>query len=127
MRKTALCSLALVGCWIWTSCSSTAPSPRSHPGNQVTDVPGLQHDGAVRLPNQWFLKPVGKQILVGDFPANMAVHPSGKFAAVLHCGYGPHEVIVIDLKEGELVSRVGINQSFYGIHFSQAGDRVFCS
>ncbi|MDB6030593.1 MAG: Phosphoesterase family protein [Verrucomicrobiales bacterium] len=91
------------------------------------DVPGLQHDGAVRLPNQWFLRPAGKQILVGDFPANMVIHPSGKFAAVLHCGYGQHEIIIVDLKEGKLVSRAGINQSFYGIHFSQNGDRVFCS
>ena len=51
-------------------------------------LPGLQRDGSVLLPNQWSLRPVGKQLPVGDFPINVALHPGGRFAAVLHGGYG---------------------------------------
>ena len=74
-------------------------------------LPGIQEDGAVRLPNQWFLRPVGKQIVVGDFPVNMALHPSGKFAAVLHCGNGPHEIVVLEIPGGRLVSRATTESS----------------
>src|SRR4051812_41877194 len=50
----------------------------------AADLPGQRPDGSVLLPNQWVLRPVGKQIAVGDFPVNLAIHPEGKFAAVLH-------------------------------------------
>src|SRR5436189_6214189 len=38
-------------------------------------LPGKQSDGSVLLPNQWSLRPVGKQVELGDFPINVAVHP----------------------------------------------------
>ncbi|HXJ55145.1 MAG TPA: alkaline phosphatase family protein [Verrucomicrobiae bacterium] len=90
-------------------------------------LPGIQEDGSVRLPNQWFLRPAGKQILVGDFPVNLALHPGGKFVAVLHCGNGTHEIIVLELPSGRLVSRVGVEESFYGLAFAPDGSRIFCS
>ena len=43
----------------------------------------------------WSLRPVGKQVMLGDFPVNIAVHPSSRFAAVLHSGYSEHEIIVV--------------------------------
>jgi len=61
-------------------------------------LPGLQRDGSVLLPNQWSLRPVGRQINVGDFPVNIALHPGGAFAAVLHSGWGQHEVRILDVK-----------------------------
>src|SRR4051812_11346423 len=60
-------------------------------------LPGLRKDGFVQLPNQWKLSPVGKQIEVGDLPVNIQLHPTGQFAAVLHCGMKDHEVVVLDL------------------------------
>ena len=42
----------------------------------------------IRLPNQWSLRPVGRHLALGDFPVNLALHPSGKYLAVLHAGYG---------------------------------------
>ena len=91
------------------------------------DVPGQQADGAMRLPNQWFLSPVGKQIVLGDFPVNIAVHPGGKFAAILHCGNGQHEITVIEIESGKLISRAGIEEAFYGLAFSKDGKTIFCS
>ncbi len=91
------------------------------------DAPGQIDDTTVRLPNQWLLKPVGFQIRVGDFPSNIAVHPSGAFAAVLHCGYGTHEIVIVDIAAREIHSRVRVNESFHGIAFSRDGSRLFCS
>src|SRR5512139_3434704 len=98
--------LVVGGMLALTSCSS--PQLRSsNPASEASqlDLPGARGDGAVRLPNQWWLRPVGKQLPVGDFPVNIALHPSGKFAAILHCGYGQHEIIVVDVAAWKIVSR----------------------
>ena len=89
--------------------------------------PGVQADGRTLLPNQWTLQPAGKQIPLGDFPVHIAVHPSGAWAAVLHCGYGTHEIVVVDLKRNEIASRTKLQQSFYGLTFDPEGKRLFAS
>src|SRR5215510_809412 len=89
--------------------------------------PGPQTDGSVLLPNQWKLHPVGRQVMVGDFPVNIAVHPGGRFAAVLHCGYGDHEIALLDLNQTRVVSRVTLAEAFYGIAFTPDGNRLFAS
>src|SRR5689334_2398098 len=89
--------------------------------------PGPQEDGSVLLPNLWSLRPAGKQVLLGDFPVNVAVHPSGKWAAALHSGYGQNEVTVVQLPAGEVISRAPINESFYGLAFNARGTELFCS
>lgn len=93
----------------------------------AADLPGQKPDGSVLLPNQWSLRPVGQQVGVGDFPVNMVVHPGGKFAAVLHCGYSQHEIVVLDLTTRAIASRTKINEAFYGLSFSKDGARLFCS
>ncbi len=129
MRNTLLLftGLGLMGLAACSSVENQNTSTRTVEANRNIDVPGQTADGAVRLPNQWFLRPVGKQILVGDFPENIAVHPSGKFAAVLHCGYGQHEIVVLEIASGKLVSRAALEESFYGITFSKDGRKVVCS
>jgi DNA-binding beta-propeller fold protein YncE len=79
------------------------------------------------LPNQWSLRPVGKQLTVGDFPVNVALHPAGRFAAVLHSGWGQHEVRIIDVKSGQPVSQAAIEESFYGLAWSPDGKALFAS
>src|ERR1700716_3918676 len=64
-------------------------------------LPGLQPGGHVLLPNQWSLRPAGKQVPLGDFPVNLALHPTGRWAAVLHAGHGTHEVQIVDLQKGK--------------------------
>ncbi len=93
----------------------------------VPELPGGQKDGAVLLPNQWSLRPVGKQVEVGDFPVNIALHPEGQFAAVLHCGYGQHEVQILDVGTAKIVSRANIAESFYGCAFSPDGTTLVLS
>src|SRR5689334_24204960 len=79
-------------------------------------LPGLHKDGFVQLPNQWKLSPVGRQIEVGDLPVNIQLHPTGQFAAVLHCGMKDHEVVVPDLNPAHrrIVSRAVADQAPYG-------------
>jgi YVTN family beta-propeller protein len=95
----------------------------------VPDVPGARGNGTVLLPNLWSLRPVGRQIPLGDFPVNIALSPNGRFAAVLHSGNSENEIIVVDLKTNSVgvVSRASIEESFYGLAFSPDGKQLFCS
>jgi len=88
---------------------------------QPVRTPGPQADGSVILPNQWSLRPAGRQTEVGDFPVAIAMHPDGRHAAVLHCGHGPHEVVILDVDTGKVVSRTAVHEAFYGIAFDAAG------
>src|SRR5205085_11673202 len=84
--------------------------------------PGVQSPGHVLLPMQWSLRPAGKQIKLGDFPANIALHPTERFAAILHTGYGDHEIQVVDLDKQLIVSSAKLPQAFYGLAFAPRGD-----
>jgi YVTN family beta-propeller protein len=96
-------------------------------GTSPLELPGKRPDGSVLLPNQWSLRPVGKQVELGDFPVNVAVHPGGRFAAVLHSGYSAHEILVVDISSADVVSRTGVHETFYGLEFSKDGRQLFCS
>ncbi len=105
------------------------PAPSAAHGNTMRQLPGLGPDGAVRLPNQWSLRPAGKQFPLGDFPVNMALHPSGRWLAVLHAGYGTHEVVIVDLRRDapRIACRVPVDQAFYGLCFALEGNLLFAS
>ncbi|MCI0703125.1 MAG: beta-propeller fold lactonase family protein [Planctomycetia bacterium] len=92
-------------------------------------LPGLRQDGFVQLPNQWSLKPAGRHLEVGDFPVNIAIHPTGEFAAVLCAGFGPHEVMIVDLnpERTRVLSRVQIDQAFYGLTWGTDGKQLYAS
>jgi DNA-binding beta-propeller fold protein YncE len=90
-------------------------------------LPGIQADGRVLLPDGWTLDPVGKQITLGDFPVNLALHPNGRHAAVLHSGWGKHEVRMIDIETGKTVSQADIPESYYGLEFGPDGSRLYAS
>ena len=90
-------------------------------------LPGKRDDGSVLLPNQWSLTPAGTQVELGDFPVNIAMHPRGRHAAILHCGFSRHEIIIVDLESGKVASRTPVTEAFYGLAFSRDGRRLFCS
>jgi DNA-binding beta-propeller fold protein YncE len=113
--------LAVVGVFL------TAGLAAAEPEAAFRVLPGVQPGGTIVLPNQWSLRPVGKQIQLGDFPVNLALHPSGRWLAVLHAGYGDHEIAVVNLSRQGIVARVTLDQAFYGICFSPDGRTLFAS
>src|SRR5262245_46849868 len=106
----------------------TAEAPTA-PAGPPRLLPGALPDGFVQLPNQWRLRPAGRQLELGDFPVNLALHPSGQYLAALHAGFKDHEVVVIDLNPArqKVVSRLTVDQAFYGLCFSPDGRRVYAS
>ena len=121
-------SIAIVGlAVVLGTVRADDPKPAAKPADRV--LPGLRKDGFVQLPNQWKLNPAGKAIEVGDLPVNVQIHPTGQFAAVLHCGMREHEIAIIDLnaQRRSIVSRSVIPQAFYGLAFSPDGKQVYCS
>jgi YVTN family beta-propeller protein len=103
------------------------PATRPGPARSVRLLPGLQPGGAVQLSNQWSLRPAGRQVVLGDFPVNIAVHPSGKWLAILHAGYGDHEIIVVDTATQRKTTRVLLDQTFHGLAFSPDGKQLYAS
>jgi DNA-binding beta-propeller fold protein YncE len=90
-------------------------------------TPGPQPDGSVLLHNQWPIRPVGIQVTLGDFPVGMAVDPAGRYAAILHAGWGPHEIRVVDLRTRAVTAVVPVHETFGGVAFSADGRRLVCS
>lgn len=87
--------------------------------------PGLKRDGRVLLPNGWSLKPAGKQLKLGDLPVQIAVHPADGMLAILHAGYGDHEIVTVDAKTGRIVGRATVPYSFSGLVFSADGKQLY--
>jgi DNA-binding beta-propeller fold protein YncE len=93
------------------------------------NLPGLRQGGVVHLPNQWSLRPAGRQVLLGDFPVNLALHPTEPWLAVLHSGFGIHGVVVLDLNfpTPKITCGVPLNQTFYGLCWSPDGKTLYAS
>jgi DNA-binding beta-propeller fold protein YncE len=128
MRAQFLRALAAGIAAVTATVSAQPPSTPATPARSRPSVfPGLQRDGSVLLPNQWSLRPVGRHLVVGDFPAQIALHPSGAYAAVLHSGWGQHEVRILDLKTQHEISRVALAESFYGLTWSPDGKKLYAS
>lgn len=127
----------LRGAWLWAGLAATISSaawaqspvtpPPTSPRHELGPLPGLRPDGSVLLPNQWSLRPAGRQVAMGDLPVNIAVQPSGRYAVVLHSGFAAHLLLVVDLNLGKVVARAPIPEAFYGLQFSSRGDRLYCS
>ncbi len=126
----------------WGQAPATRPVPRAADHATVEDRenataaaqpkdravwPGMTRAGTVLLPNGWSLKPAGRQTQLGDFPVQIAVHPSEPVLAVLHAGYGDHEIITVHAQTGRILGRVPVPASFIGLTWSPDGKRLFVS
>ena len=123
-----LIAISLVSYLFSCSTINNSKSINSTEGYRI--LPGMTDDGKVLLPNQWSLKPAGNQMPIGDLPLNMQFSPDGGFLAIAHCGYGPNEIVIIDLpqnnKEREkIVSRVELKNLWYGLVFSNDGKKMY--
>jgi YVTN family beta-propeller protein len=87
--------------------------------------PGMTRTGTIVLPNGWSLKPAGRQFRLGDLPVQIAVHPTEPVLAILHAGYGEHEVVTVHEATGKIIGRVSLPASFSGLTWSADGKRLF--
>jgi DNA-binding beta-propeller fold protein YncE len=87
--------------------------------------PGMTRAGTIVLPNGWSLKPAGRQVRIGDLPVQIAVDPIEPILAILHAGYGEHEVITVNGNNGRIIGRVTLPASFAGLVWSADGKRLF--
>ena len=95
--------------------------------NPLARLPGLKASGNVLLPNGWTINAQGKQTSLGDFPVHMLASPTSNELAILHSGYGEHEIITIEPKTLNKITRTPIPQSFYGLDFSTDGKHILAS
>jgi YVTN family beta-propeller protein len=98
---------------------------KGHSPRQGVVWPGMTHAGTIVLPNGWSLKPAGRQSRIGDLPVQIAIHPSEPILAILHAGYGEHEVITVNGNNGRIIGRVTLPASFAGLAWSADGKRLF--
>ncbi|MBI1325550.1 beta-propeller fold lactonase family protein [bacterium] len=102
-----------------------AQEPAPDAAKQAPTWPGLKRDGRVLLPNGWSLQPAGKQLKIGDLPVQMVQHPTEPVIAILHAGYGEHEVITVQQKTGRMIGRASVPHAFSGIVFSPDGKTLY--
>lgn len=81
----------------------------------------------VTLPNGWSLTPVGDILTLGDLPLNIAVSPSGRFAAVTNNGYGTQMVQLINVRRKKITDSVVLRKSWLGLDFSGNGRYLYAS
>ena len=121
--------------WLFAALIAAAVAADARPSNaqeaasdtpaEVT-LPGMAPGGTVLLPNGWSLDPSGRQVgLGGDFPVQIARHPSEPILAILFAGYGTHEVVTVDAESLDVIGRVALPSSFSGLAWSPDGSRIF--
>ena len=119
VRTGVLSVLGLAMAMATSAMAQQAPAP------EKTLWPGIQPSGSVLLPNGWSLRPAGRQTIVGDFPIALAENPKHSVLAILHAGYGEHEVMTYDLATEKRIERVSIPESYGGLAWSSDGAWLF--
>jgi hypothetical protein len=85
------------------------------------------HAEKILLPNGWSLTPAGRLLLLGDLPLNMQLAPGGTMLAVTNNGQGQQTIQLIDPGTEKLLDERPIGKAWYGLAFSQKGDRLYAS
>jgi YVTN family beta-propeller protein len=87
---------------------------------------GKQPDGSFIVPTGRVLTPAGAHIDVNDRPLGMVRSPAGDVVAVVTgSNFNPRALHLIDLRAKALKQTIGIDNSFVGVDFSPAGDRLY--
>ena len=112
--KRALCGFALC---VLAAIVASQPEPPE----RVGPLP----DGGFLLNSGWRLSPAGRQIPLDTLPMSSALSPDGKYLLVLHGGYRPPSVSVIETATGRVTGNASVEDGWLGLTFSPRGDRVY--
>ncbi|MGO9616007.1 MAG: alkaline phosphatase family protein [Bryobacteraceae bacterium] len=91
------------------------------PKEQVGPLP----DGGFLLNSGWRLDPAGKQVALDTLPMATALSPDGRYLLVLHCGYRPPSIAVLDAATGAVVGTTPVPDAWLGLAFAPHSDRVY--
>ncbi|MBC7423758.1 MAG: hypothetical protein H7334_09925, partial [Ferruginibacter sp.] len=81
----------------------------------------------IRLPNGWYLSPVGKSLPLGDLPLNIAVSANKQLMAVSNNGQSTQSIQLIDVKTEKILDSITIPKSWYGLQFSADDKFLYAS
>ena len=87
---------------------------------------GVEQDGSIIVPNGQQLTPAGTHIEVNDRPLGMVLSPNHRtLAVVTGSNFNPRGLHLIDVNTKTVTQTIGIANSFVGVAFSPAGDRIY--
>ena len=87
---------------------------------------GVQRDGRIMTPTGRALTPAGSHIEVNDRPLGMVLSPDGNLLAVVTgSNFNPRALHIIDVSTRTLKQTIGLANSFVGVAFSPAGNRIY--
>ena len=77
------------------------------------------------LPNGWTITPAGRQVALTDLPLNILPSDDSKTTLVATSGFNAHELSLIEIETGKVLSKVGVRQSWYGLAQGKIGGMRF--
>ena len=81
----------------------------------------------IKLPNGWYLTPVGKSLPLGDLPLNIAVSSSKKLMAVTNNGQSTQSILLFDVLQEKRLDSITIAKSWLGLKFSADEKYLYAS
>ena len=93
------------------------------PRDRVGPLP----DGGFLLNSFWRVAPVGRQVPLDTLPMATALSPDGRYLLVLHGGFNPPSITVLDARTGSVLGNAPVPDGWLGLAFSPKGDRVYVS
>ena len=117
-RPAAVLLAALLG---WVANAQDKPKPADKPATAGPTATGFL------LPNGWHLTPVGTHVEISDLPLNIHPLKDGTHALVTTNGFNRHELSLVNLKDGKVVTAEWARQSWFGLAVSTAEDKVWWS
>jgi YVTN family beta-propeller protein len=88
--------------------------------------PGPTESGFL-LPNGWTIAPAGRQVPLTDLPLNILPLADSKHALAATSGYNRHELYLVDLAAGKVVTHEPVQQSWFGLVLSPKENSVWWS
>jgi DNA-binding beta-propeller fold protein YncE len=83
--------------------------------------------GGSLLPTGWIVRPAGRQIELSTLPTNSVLSPDGKYLVVLHTGYLPPSLYVLDTETWRTVDTHSLPDAGPGLALTVNGRLLYVS